>query len=355
MKGHAIEVCHANMYCDICASQDHVRLRCPKFWAARLAAVPCGYAVEGLGFFHVPFELSQQHRNETHSALISVFDGSLSVQNVVFELERLIPGTWKWNVEESGNNTFKTMFPSKSELQRMAEWGVVHSKFQNAKFRIEERLVDNEAMFVLPKVWIQFMGLPSHLHDFLVIWAVEAIMGVSKDVDIEFTRQHEICRMQVMAMNPNLIPQMVNVVIGESVYELKFCVEVKAHEGVPLPMDLDKNHEEDRDGQRERSGVKPNEDNLNQGTKSGSGGASSAINRSHLGAGNLGLARTVFFIQAPHGLEIEGQSEDAEGRHAADCVVHLADGAVPSREQGQGGAEQEEGAVVEVPEEDESS
>jgi hypothetical protein len=30
-KGHAIEVCHAMMYCDICASHDHAHPRCPKF------------------------------------------------------------------------------------------------------------------------------------------------------------------------------------------------------------------------------------------------------------------------------------------------------------------------------------
>jgi hypothetical protein len=79
-------------------------------------------------------------------------------------------------VEKMGNNTFKTLFLSKSKLQRMVEWGggVVHSKFHNAKIRIEERLVDNEAKFVLPKVWIQFMGLQMLLIGLLretEIWA----------------------------------------------------------------------------------------------------------------------------------------------------------------------------------------
>jgi hypothetical protein len=63
-KGHAIEVCHAPLFCDICASHDHVRLRCPKFQATKLAAVPCVYAVEGLSFFHVPHEISQRQPNE---------------------------------------------------------------------------------------------------------------------------------------------------------------------------------------------------------------------------------------------------------------------------------------------------
>jgi hypothetical protein len=115
-KSHAIEECHATMFCDICTSHDHVSVRCPKFRATKLAAVPCGYAMEGLNFFHLPHEISQRKQNEARTALIRVFDENLSVHNVISELERPIPGPWKWNVEENGNNTFKTMFPSQSEL-----------------------------------------------------------------------------------------------------------------------------------------------------------------------------------------------------------------------------------------------
>jgi hypothetical protein len=57
-------------------------------------------------------------------------------------------------VEDTGNNTFKTVFPSKAELLRMVEWGVAHTKFEEAKIKIEERMVDSEVKFVLPKVWI---------------------------------------------------------------------------------------------------------------------------------------------------------------------------------------------------------
>jgi hypothetical protein len=120
-KGHAIEVCHATMYCNICASHDLVRPRCPKFRAVKPSAMLCGYAVERLGFFHIPHELSQKQCSETRTALIRVLDGNLSIHNVISELERLIPGSWIWNVEDTRNNTFKTVFPSKSELMRMVE------------------------------------------------------------------------------------------------------------------------------------------------------------------------------------------------------------------------------------------
>jgi hypothetical protein len=48
--------------------------------------------------------------------------------------------------------------------------------------------VGNVVKFVLLKIWIQFIGMPPHLRDFLIIWAVGSIMVVSKDVDMEFTR-----------------------------------------------------------------------------------------------------------------------------------------------------------------------
>jgi hypothetical protein len=53
-------------------------------------------------------------------------------------------------------------------------------------------------------------------------------MGVTKDVDMEFTRWHDISRVQVMVMNPNLIPHTVNIVIEEGFYELEFWVESNA-------------------------------------------------------------------------------------------------------------------------------
>jgi hypothetical protein len=109
----------------------------------------------------------------------------------------------------------------------MVEWGVVHTKFQNAKIKIEEWMVDNDVKFVLSRVWIQFTGLPEHLRDYLIIWAVGSILSVTKDVDIAFTRRHGISRMRVLVMNLNLIPQMVNIVIGESLYR----VDISSRDG----------------------------------------------------------------------------------------------------------------------------
>jgi hypothetical protein len=155
--------------------------------------------------------------------------------------------------------------------------GVVHSKFQNAKLKIEERMVDVEVKFVLPRVWIQFTGLPSHLRDFLVIWAVGSILGVSKDVGMEFMRHHGISRLQIAVMNPNLIPQKVNIVIGENVCELKFRVERNV-QGGPHPMDMDDNQEEDGAGWSDKVGTNPGEKQNDKGRTGASDDTTSGVN-----------------------------------------------------------------------------
>jgi hypothetical protein len=66
---------------------------------------------------------------------------------------------------------------------------------------------------------------------------VGTILGVTKYVDMVFTMRFDICRLQVLLMNPNLVPQAVNVVIGENLYELKFCVEFDPSGSNPQPME----------------------------------------------------------------------------------------------------------------------
>jgi hypothetical protein len=79
----------------------------------------------------------------------------------------------------------------------MIEWGAMQSKFNNAKMVIEERGTRDRAKYVMSKIWVQFTGLPDELPDFLVIWAVGSILGITKDVNMMLTRAHKVARMQV--------------------------------------------------------------------------------------------------------------------------------------------------------------
>jgi hypothetical protein len=75
---------------------------------------------------------------------------------------------------------------------------------------------------------------------------VGSILGITKDVDMVFTRKYEVCRLQVL--DPNLIPQFVDVVIGESLYSLWFKVETNGDGEEPVLMEMD-NFEGDDDKQ----------------------------------------------------------------------------------------------------------
>jgi hypothetical protein len=46
--------------------------------------MPCGYAVEGLGFFHISHDIVSKNEIDAPSAMIRVIEGELSAQSVVW-------------------------------------------------------------------------------------------------------------------------------------------------------------------------------------------------------------------------------------------------------------------------------
>lgn len=72
--------------------------------------------------------------------------------------------------------------------------------------------------YVIPKVWVQCKGLPSELREYLIICAVGSILGITKVIDMLFTRRYEIARLQVLVLDPSLIPDVVDVAIGDHLY-----------------------------------------------------------------------------------------------------------------------------------------
>jgi hypothetical protein len=129
-------------------------------------------------------------------------------------------------VEELTPNTFKTAFSSKGELQRMIEWETMQSKDRKAIMLIEEGAGGSFYKQALKQVWVQMTGLPEELRDYPIIWAIGTILGVTKEVDMKFTRIMDIPRFQVLVIDPDLIAESVDVVIGDFIYELHFKVEL---------------------------------------------------------------------------------------------------------------------------------
>jgi hypothetical protein len=105
------------------------------------------------------------------------------------------------------------------------------------------------------KVWVQVTKLPGELRDYLTIWAIGTILGVTKDVDMVFTRTFSRTRLQVLVLDPALIPVSYDVVIGDDIYELQFKVEQEMFDHPGL-LDMDNKFEDmgDMEGEGDERG-----------------------------------------------------------------------------------------------------
>ena len=54
-----------------------------------------GYSVAGLGVFHIPHVLLPK-KKESKNALVTVVGGSISREQLVQQLQRIVPVRWRW-------------------------------------------------------------------------------------------------------------------------------------------------------------------------------------------------------------------------------------------------------------------
>ena len=208
-------------------------------------AIPCGYAVEGLGFYFIPVVENSKIASDDKSAVVRVLEGSFTADQLAVELDKLLPGN-SWVIEEKGNDAFFTNFPSSEVLNHMVNWGPMDTKTVNGKIWFEKGAKNDVFKYEIDKVWMQFRGLPKELWEFPIIWAIGSILGVSRAVDMKFTKKYGRARMKVAVLNPDLIPNLVDVVIGDFVYELQFRVEKDMSDGEPQVIDMDSTMDEDK-------------------------------------------------------------------------------------------------------------
>jgi hypothetical protein len=121
----------------------------------------------------------------------------------------------------------------------MIEWGVVQTKDRKAVMVIEEGAGGGIFKQALRHIWVQMTGLPEELRDFPTIWAIGTILGVTKDVDMKFTRTFDRPRLQVLVLDPALIPHLVDMVIDDYIYELYFKVEPENNQDNIEPLNMD--------------------------------------------------------------------------------------------------------------------
>ncbi|CAN6333664.1 unnamed protein product [Urochloa humidicola] len=171
--------------------------------------------------------------------------------------------------------------------------------------------------YKLPKAWIQFTGLPDELREFEVLWAVGSILGITKDVDMVFTRRHDISRIKVMVLDPNLIPHSVDVVIGDFLYELQFRVENEGDNLNPEPMDMDGGETGDGHGQGddgEGKGPKPQCKSGEETKEKGKGATQGSTSASD----GDGTQRPLYHLTVPEALLEAAQNKETEEFHMAE-------------------------------------
>jgi hypothetical protein len=96
--------------------------------ANKVFAMTFSYVVDGLGFYYIPHQTLPKHKSDHNAAIIRVIEGVMSAEQVAAELDHLAPGFAKCEVQQVDSSTFRTYFQSKTELQRMVEWGILQTK-----------------------------------------------------------------------------------------------------------------------------------------------------------------------------------------------------------------------------------
>jgi hypothetical protein len=187
-----------------------------------------GYAVHGLGFYHIPRPPLPRARRDARTALVAVEGGHVPVEEVRRQLERLFPGRWTWELKEHEESSYLVKFPSKVELQRAVAFGGADIRGEGVPAGVRLRFEmwqEKEVGFLLPKVWIRVFGLRRELLEFTELWAIWSMLGSTQTVDMETTRKGNFGRVQVVVLNPSLIPEQLDVVIGDHYFEVEFEVE----------------------------------------------------------------------------------------------------------------------------------
>ena len=256
-QGHVVANCQAVLYCVICDSNDHVNHECPILKQPRTVAHAAGCAVQGLGFYHIPHPPLPKEKKDNMMALISVLGGTLTKEQIITQLQMLIPSRWDWELKEQEQG-FVAQFPSKVELQRAIAFGGADVKMVGVSVGIRLQFAkwsEKEEGYLLPKVWVRVYGLRKKLREFINLWAVGSLLGSTQTVDMEMTRKNNFGRICIAVLNPKLIPSQLKVVIGDHYFELRFEIENIGmnDSGDEIELDLFKSDDENDKEQEEDS------------------------------------------------------------------------------------------------------
>ncbi|CAO2038762.1 unnamed protein product [Urochloa humidicola] len=224
-KGHISAECTTQLFCNICESDEHVAAKCPLKKKPKPVALAVGYAVDDLGFYHIAHGPIPMSKLESNTVLIKVEGGSLTEVELIGHLKRLVSTKFEWDVQIIAPNMWAAPFPSKADFTRAINFGSADLKnglrLSFEKYEEEDEYFGHE----LPMVWMRTVNLPKVLRTYEVLWAIGTMFGATQKVDMITTRKNKFGRFKVAVLNPTIVPNKMDCVIGTRFFELRFVIE----------------------------------------------------------------------------------------------------------------------------------
>ncbi|KAM0850041.1 hypothetical protein ACQ4PT_053345 [Festuca glaucescens] len=233
LAGHIAAGCITPL-CDYCERADHANIDCHLHKAPKPQLKVYGICDEELMFFEMPLTGTYKPKMEnSRAARITVSGVVMTSPQIVSQLQRLVPtNDFVWEVVLTEDNSFKVLFPSKEELERLKVFGAFQVPNSVCKLTVDSWGARLEPLYMLPEVWVRISGLPSRPRgDYLALWSIGDLFGKTLEVDMPYTRQHGVVRIRLRCMDYTRIPANKHLLVKDGFYDLQFQVE-----NVPIMM-----------------------------------------------------------------------------------------------------------------------
>jgi hypothetical protein len=183
-----------------------------------------GQAADALVGYHISHAPIQPTKKDSRMALISTSGKNLTEEEVAAFLRVLVSDIFAWDVKWHNGFEFKVLFPTKEDLVKMTRFNAEMKEGIILKFH---EFKEDEEYFghALPVVWMRVINLPTILREYVIMWALGTLFGVTQDVDMVTTRANNFGRFAVAVLEPKAIPTKLDVIIGNRYFQLIFEVE----------------------------------------------------------------------------------------------------------------------------------
>lgn len=157
--GHFATACTA-VLCIYCERASHEAKNGPLLSMPKPTAITYGLCCSELMFNEVPAsdDLKFKHKSGKVGQ-ITVSGDPMTAQQIIKELEWIVPGEHQWDLLQKGDNCFQTHFPSKEDLTRLNELPDI--PIHNSSLHFEEWSSALVNKYRLEETWLRSQVVPT--------------------------------------------------------------------------------------------------------------------------------------------------------------------------------------------------